>query len=1313
MTTTFKLGSTPFLTGSSIEGNAYTRHLAQQPMQDLDFMIVEGTIKSPDCILKLENVAGFVQVKYDERFIEQHSPTPFSTKSNQHGVLCINGFKMKEKYCGVDVSSFFPRSTVTSIGETTTASASAEIKYKSIFETTSLSEQFETILNLIRRMRVQEDVEQFQPKYVSACNTLRKSISQNILPMLQPIVDAEHLHQQMFQDIISLTFPMYHIQIPAVNQVRSNALLEFYEKYKYLGNASMLEDHIEYGLLSMNFDVDLVPALKLDFWPDDMQVFLNRIQNARPQLYEIIREQASMHVIPKWSSKTPDIDQELEFRYSFSAIERLLAKHRTRREQILNGVARSIYYRYLKKEPCIEDHTKTIVPSYFIKTTVLWMCELYNFNDLCSETDDDQTIAYIMAREWLDYVRSLLRSSCCPHYFIDSFNLLETCSSASLIRAESILEHEIHLNEDIKIDVLIKQDELMSKKQQTTENWLQNMKVKDILAAVNDYRLLRENWLCPSEENQDVGDVLDCLYTLSQLRALDGDKQQNWSTFQRLFLTADQTNWLPPTWDEQVADCSVCDFVDGFIALGTTMKNILEIMEKSDFEQTLTRNSSEAEFFRLQNLLNDLVQPPGIVQNGLMTSWIPMFTCSYFNGSSRSVPSIRQRSVITNHPTGPFQDLLKGRTCPTPLNSQSRQTYQQYAQSVSYQFLDLLNDAPNVDMTLEDLLKYHDRPSQTTQPVMTSSIEEQILSHATNPSSVNKESITLIVFDPNHIINNTTDEEYRTINDYVLVYGAKSQLLTYVQSISEEFIFIILCQYSSDEEFLSQLNGLNQIHSICIYSPQQDVDNQLMNKYSKLIGIFTEQNILFDQVRTSIERSFALQFGFYDPEQKLTTYTRLSRENVIFFWNLLLKDLLITEQPKDKSFLIQDCREYYCQNIVEMENIERFEKTYDSHNAHEWYSKLCFVSKLLTKAFHTADIERLKSFNFFIRDLTSLIMEDSSRIEQLYCTRTIEKTQFAKLLDKIGQLMSFSGFLLVHRSFNEMIPYGNESQVTVAFEISNVSTSVVHVIDSTSVIINLGVTFKLNSLDFDDKLGVWIAHLIFSHEGVQIAQNYIRVQQETMERMTLPLIMANLLFKMNGFSATKKYLDSLKNEDEALIYHFYGILHHGKGEYALALDNFQIAYELMISDGRIQDSALVLHDLGYVYDMKKEFNNALDSHKKALEITQTYCQANDFRIGISLYNIGRTLVNMDDHNQALIYHQNALAIFEHTLTYNHIHIAQSLHSHAVVYFNMRDYNQAFDYYTRALELYETIVPRDEHGILMVKNALETIQELLP
>ncbi|CAF5209774.1 unnamed protein product, partial [Rotaria magnacalcarata] len=247
---------------------------------------------------------------------------------------------MKEKYSGIDKCALFPRSTITSIGVTATVSASTEVKYKSVFETTSLGEQFEAILSFIQRMRVQENVEQFQSKYITICDTLRKTISKNVLPSVGLIADAERFDERMFQNIISLTFPMYYIQMPEVNKVRSNTVLEFYEKYKYLGNASMLEDFIEYGLLSMNYDSDVVPALKLDFWPDDMQVFLNRIRNTRPNLYELIQEQASMHLIPKWSGKTPDIDQEVEFRYSFSAIEILLAKNRTRAEKILNGVAR-------------------------------------------------------------------------------------------------------------------------------------------------------------------------------------------------------------------------------------------------------------------------------------------------------------------------------------------------------------------------------------------------------------------------------------------------------------------------------------------------------------------------------------------------------------------------------------------------------------------------------------------------------------------------------------------------------------------------------------------------------------------------------------------------------------------------------------------------------------------------------------------------------------------------------------------------------------------------------------------------------------
>jgi hypothetical protein len=56
-----------------------------------------------------------------------------------------------------------------------------------------------------------------------------------------------------------------------------------------------------------------------------------------------------MHVIQKPSIVTQVVDEEIDFRFSLSFIERLLASRRSENEQILNGIARSIYCRHLKK----------------------------------------------------------------------------------------------------------------------------------------------------------------------------------------------------------------------------------------------------------------------------------------------------------------------------------------------------------------------------------------------------------------------------------------------------------------------------------------------------------------------------------------------------------------------------------------------------------------------------------------------------------------------------------------------------------------------------------------------------------------------------------------------------------------------------------------------------------------------------------------------------------------------------------------------------------------------------------------------------
>jgi hypothetical protein len=194
-----------------------------------------------------------------------------------------------------------------------------------------------------------------------------------------------------------------------------------------VGNPNAITDMADYFKSCAPVDADFVSALQLKFWPDDIQPFLDRIKRNRPKIYELIIQQTSMHVIQKWSTKTEECDRELEFRYSFSAVELFLAQKRSHNEQVLNGIARSIYYKFLKDQ---RTSNQNVIPSYFIKTTILWMCETMDLND-----DSPK----ILAEKWLKYAIDLLNKGDCPHYFIKNLNILEPFAKNSLDKAREIL----------------------------------------------------------------------------------------------------------------------------------------------------------------------------------------------------------------------------------------------------------------------------------------------------------------------------------------------------------------------------------------------------------------------------------------------------------------------------------------------------------------------------------------------------------------------------------------------------------------------------------------------------------------------------------------------------------------------------------------------------------------------------------------------------------------------------------------------------------------------------------------------------------
>ncbi|CAF4439047.1 unnamed protein product [Didymodactylos carnosus] len=270
-----------------------------------------------------------------------------------------------------------------------------------------------------------------------------------------PIITSEHtqdvgtelnMNEQRLYDLFNMIGSAYGYRLPQKLKRQLQLILDFYDKHKHLSDSGNHKEIINYLTYCMPKDVDFVPAIEIKgFWPDDVKWFFERFKKNRPFLYDELISTTSMHLIAKWPKKTSNTDEELGFRYSFSALERFIAQKRTENEQVLNGIARSIYYRYLKT-------TRNLIPSYFVKTTVLWMCE--TMSDLINNivADNPESVAQQLGFEWIKFATKQLQQGICSHYFIENLNLLEPYTQELLNEACDILHYKVNLDEMVQFE---------------------------------------------------------------------------------------------------------------------------------------------------------------------------------------------------------------------------------------------------------------------------------------------------------------------------------------------------------------------------------------------------------------------------------------------------------------------------------------------------------------------------------------------------------------------------------------------------------------------------------------------------------------------------------------------------------------------------------------------------------------------------------------------------------------------------------------------------------------------------------------------
>ncbi|CAF1353088.1 unnamed protein product [Adineta steineri] len=504
---------------------------------------------------------------------------------------------------------------------------------------------------------------------------------------------------------------------------------------------------------------------------------------------------------------------------------------------------------------------------------------------------------------------------------------------------------------------------------------------------------------------------------------------------------------------------------------------------------------------------------------------------------------------------------------------------------------------------------------------------------------------------------------------------------------------------------------------------------RFFNQDSLLQSVFQTINCLEKQ---------RIHFSFLSGEQILAR----AKDSASFFWHRMLLYVLqqMPQDEKSKQEMIEQCQACYKFNEIQLKNIKDFQDNYNREKAIEWYTKDCFLYRLLNTALRTENIELLYLFRFYIIDLCWEIEQEYKKIENicdlspLYRGQIIPIRQLEALKNNVGKMISVNGFMSASRDINVARCFTDQNNTwdgfcSVLFEITldpSVRTAVFADIgqkscmkDEKEVLFTLNSLFRILSVDFDSKLGTWNIKLITEDENVENVERHFEYIQEGIEYYSPVIYFGRILFyDLDRKDYTKIYFEKLlkslppDHPDIPFVYKWMGFL-HCKTKLNLAATYYEKAYtlRLKILPKDHLHIANSLHDFAHLAEEKKEFGQALKYYEEALSIYDSNCNNVCRYKASAMKDMGVVYKKKGELKSALDYSFRALEIFQSILPERHPQIYACLIYIGDIYFDQGNIDKALDYYHKSLQIVEQCMPANHRylteGLISIINTYQT------
>jgi tetratricopeptide (TPR) repeat protein len=428
----------------------------------------------------------------------------------------------------------------------------------------------------------------------------------------------------------------------------------------------------------------------------------------------------------------------------------------------------------------------------------------------------------------------------------------------------------------------------------------------------------------------------------------------------------------------------------------------------------------------------------------------------------------------------------------------------------------------------------------------------------------------------------------------------------------------------------------------------------------------------------------------------------------------------------NKNQLISLCKDKYKNNDIELRIIQEFEHTYSSTRSLSWFTRNCFLNRILNKAFQIENISLLLDCLFFIRDIQQQIeINKSSSIHQVYHCRLISKEELGILYKSIGQFISMNTFLSASPDRQQAISIFQDYETSenifkILFEIDinpqfhDIKsfadiTSFSYSSNIKEILFMIGSIFRIENFS-QDKNGIIIISM--TKHSQPILDHF---KNEDINHKKTLLSLGHMLWKLNRFDdAEKCYYHLIQNLPDthpniSKCYHALGNIASDRNDYDTSLECHEKALNIKKNTLSEFDSSFAYsyNSLGAVYHQIGDYKHALELYKQALDIWKKEYDENHLYIAMCYNNMGLVYERIEKSSEALDCYQKVLIIRQKILPNDHIELGDIYQNLGITYQSLRQFDLALKYFNQSLIIFK----KSHHpNIPMILNYLGIIYE---